>query len=312
MTANANTVNPFDGVDPVAVLVTGESLDLTRLAPAVAWAESLAAAYPDAATTQPRAKISNLRGMTTSLVTLARDQHPAIVETYEDFVEAERVLPASLMLALELIIRARTTAPTQAVTDAQVAEVIARRGWNNIEACVDTLCALEVELVDHGDAALRKVPALAAKFAADDDKRTYDDAIGDIQRRLDFAATEPMKPWFDKAPKKTAELTTRAKALLVDANIYHQSRESRTASSARMTVLRNVVFTRLMVALAPLQAVLRPVVSANADLMKKVDASYWWNLDRLGKPAKGRTADGGNTEADAGTTADGAGTATTP
>lgn len=277
--------HPFVGMDPLERLRNAEVLDWSFLPVVSDWSDGLLKASVGKSLLRPAETMVVTRGVTHSLLTLAADEVTTIRGEYETYEDWEHQVPAALYLALDLIVRERETSPRPTPTEV-VKEITERRGWSTVEDSTATLLEVEGDLVSHGAVVLREAPEdLAQMFAEDDDARTFNDGLGDVQRRLDYMEKDDFKPWFAKAPLKTARLTEAGKAAVRDATLFRQSREGRLTEQVRMTARRNILFTALMDLLANSRVVLGEVVRAEPDKLARVEGTYWYNLSRLGRPA---------------------------
>ncbi len=273
-------------VDPLALLQEGHSLETAELDAVCAWADAVFRGLPpDTPLHRPSGPLTVLRGLTTSLTTLAASEAPALRAQYTDYEDAEHVVPAAVFLALELVIRVRETAEHPLASDEQAKAIGKARGWTQVTDVTADLLTQESRLVEHGAVVLRRVPDLRARWLADDARRTYDDTMGDLQRRLDFIADPAFALHFARAQAKTTALVTDTRGLMTDANRFRQSREQRLEHAVAMTRRRNVLFTLLAAGITNLQEILTASLADQPDKLARVEGRYWWNLVRYGRPA---------------------------
>lgn len=284
MTARAILEHPLSAYDPLSLLAAGKSLPADAGPAVTGYADAVAAALT-VPLVRPAVSKTVLRGMTTSLVGLARDTFVLIQASYPDFTAQELEAPAALFLSFELHGLLRDTGEA-AKAPIEATEIATRRGWKTVDDATSSLLDLEARLVTHGEAVLRHEPELKERFVADDAVRTYDDTVADVQRRVRFIAAPEFKPLFDASPR-TAPMVAESTTMLEEAAMFRQSREDRLAPQTTATQRRNALFTALSSMLTELQTILRAThADTRPELLSKIDATYWWNLSRLGRKVK--------------------------
>jgi hypothetical protein len=271
----------LESFSPVQRLSAGEGLPFDALPLVSSYADALAEAC-SGRLQRPRVSVALVRNITASVVGLAADNVEALVGVFEDYRDEEHVAPAALALALDLVERRRALQEAATGSTAEAVQVAEARGWGNVQDVIASLSAIEGQLVSLGMGALRHAPALAARFGEDADDGSYADAASDVQRRLDLIAEPVLAPFFAKVTKTTPAVS-EASALLRDAHVFRQAREGRLAESVALTRRRNALFTGWQAAMDSLQKALRLTFADRPEVLARVEASYWWNVGRLGR-----------------------------
>jgi hypothetical protein len=90
-------------------------------------------------------------------------------------------------------------------------------------------------------------------------------------------------PHFEGVPL-AAEVIGRVREVCRDAAMFRQSREGRLEEQVKMTFRRNVLFTAFIRSVTELQTMLKATLARrHPELIARVDAEYWWSLDRLSR-----------------------------
>jgi hypothetical protein len=275
---------PAFAVDPLEVLAEGKVLELEALKSFDAYIDSIAEAIPPERLQAPRAALSTLRGLCTSLTALAAQEQDTIRQGFGNYSDKEHITPATLYLLLDLIQRHRETEVPPTAVAKRAKKIATKRGWKRIDDATETLLEMEKRQLRQAAGALRMQPELLQELYEDDNTRSFEDAIDDIQRRLDQLAKPHFAPHLTQA-KRLEQVNEQAETLLSDAKIFRQGREGRKARSVKLTLHRNVVFTAFKLTLESLQRVLRAALERQPEKMAKIEGAYWWNLDRLSRPA---------------------------
>ncbi|MBI5480697.1 MAG: hypothetical protein HY906_17700 [Deltaproteobacteria bacterium] len=195
---------------------------------------------------------------------------------------------AGLLLAAALVRRAsaQTAAPV-ASTDAGE-QAAARRGWRTVEDAVTDLKEYEDALVELGEAALSDRPAALDAWRKDQDDGTFEDAAGDVRRRLDFVAD---KPTFFAGTVIDADYLQRGETLHSDAWAFFRGREGRGVPKTQLTLARDQAFTLLLARIERLRLILAAAYRENPEARAKVEGRFWRRLERLSKPRRKRTTE---------------------
>jgi hypothetical protein len=275
--------HPFSSYSPVSRLAQGESLPGDALPLVVSYADTVATVIPEDQVVAPRATMTVFRGIATSLTGLAQGSLAEIQALIPSYTAQELEATAALFLGTELMSRQRAIVTPLFASSGAGVEIARRRGWTTVEDVTTDLLAHEDDLVRMGLAMLRHHPELAARLAADDAQRSYDDTFQDINRRLDLLAQPEFAPHFEGVPLAT-EVIGRVREVCRDAAMFRQSREGRLEEQVKMTFRRNVLFTAFIRSVTELQTVLKATLARrHPELIARVDAEYWWSLDRLSR-----------------------------
>jgi hypothetical protein len=273
--------HPFTAYSPIRLLAEGKRLPPEALPTVIEYADAVALVIPESAIVSPRGSWTSLRGVATSLTGLASQTLTIIQEEIPGYNDKEHEVPAVLFLSMDLISRERAISVPVVGTSEEAEEIAERRNWKTVDDATTELLSMEDRIVTMGAAVLRNEPTLKARFVEDDDNRSFDDTINDIQRRLDLMERPEFSVCFAGVPLAT-RLKAEAEELCRESAIFRQSREGRLKQQVKLTFWRNVLFTAFIQSVTELQTVLRATLSERRpDLLEGVDAKYWWNLARM-------------------------------
>ena len=215
-----------------------------------------------------------------------------VVPFAPDWTPDEFEEDAALFLAMHIIRREAAAKSTSEAASSTTAgeEAATRHKWSTVQDAIGELKEFEDALVEDGESILSGDPKRLAAWIEDVDDGTFEDAAGDVERRIDFVEHPDNTALFHKSIIN-AERITAAKALLSDARAFFRGREGRNTPKTVLTLTRDQAFTVLFPRIERLQRILRAAYRGNQEARTKIEGGHWKRLARLTRPRAKRKSD---------------------